>query len=350
MSTNSSVKWIDLETCPVLKDESNEVIFPAGINKDNFIALEYYRRDRNRRDRNRIDFIRKYNIETNKWTTMDISEHTIWNDIILSDRSCYPVLDTKQSVIYFLNNTYLIQMELNSKKIIKHLLSGENNHHNSSSQCIFLNNELFVIGGTWSHSISKWNKRTKKLTPVSIIYHKKRLSLFGLICDNRTNSILIFGGWDNISQSHWGGVNHKKVDCILRYDASTNQCNKLPISLPETVTHPFCLKAINDTSVIIFDDDIYIYSIKRQTITKSKIKCPSANRFSGFIVNDKIKNDKIVLGFVRNTWNNCKIDDHFFPPFYLLKIIHSYYLNEWVFLLDKKTRKHYKMNTLDIVQ
>eukprot|EP01084_Bolivina_argentea_P120452 213514_1 len=141
MSTNSSVKWIDLETCPVLKDESNEVIFPAGINKDNFIALEYDD------DEDRINCIHKYNIETNKWTTMDIS---IWNDIILSDRSCYPVLDTKQMVIYFLYDNCLMQMELNSKKIIRHLLPYENNH-NSSSQCIFLNNELFVIGGDKSH-------------------------------------------------------------------------------------------------------------------------------------------------------------------------------------------------------
>eukprot|EP01084_Bolivina_argentea_P035971 66579_1 len=347
MRNKRSVEWIDLASCPRYSDSN--LIDPTGMNKDNFIVLEY-----NRNDYDRINFIHKYNIYTDKWTTIDdLSDASIWDTALYGE--FYPAFDTKQNVLYFVNAT-LMQIELNNNIITKHISSQhfDSSHrhiyHGLCSKCVILNNELFVIGGTWSHSISKWNKRTKKLTPVSIIYHKKRLSLFGLICDNRTNSILIFGGWDNISQSHWGGVNHKKVDCILRYDASTNQCNKLPISLPETVTHPFCLKAINDTSVIIFDDDIYIYSIKRQTITKSKIKCPSANRFSGFIVNDKIKNDKIVLGFVRNTWNNCKIDDHFFPPFYLLKIIHSYYLNEWVFLLDKKTRKHYKMNTLDIVQ
>eukprot|EP01084_Bolivina_argentea_P101849 182533_1 len=99
--------------------------------------------------------------------------------------------------------------------------------------------------------------------------------------------------------------------------------------------------AINNKYVLLFGgcdngiyyDDIYIYSIKYKTITKSKIKCPSEGIFKAITINDHSKDEKIVFGYVRHEWITCDIYDHYFPPNYLLKLIHSYYLNEFVYLL-----------------
>ncbi len=61
-----------------------------------------------------------------------------------------------------------------------------------------------------------------------------------------------------------------------------------------------------------------------------------------------MKDEKTAFGFVRNTWKICDIYDHCFPPFYLFKIMHSYYLNEWVYSLNERSGQHYKMSALDI--
>eukprot|EP01084_Bolivina_argentea_P101848 182532_1 len=103
-----------------------------------------------------------------------------------------------------------------------------------------------------------------------------------------------------------------------------------------------CTMAINNKYVLLFGgcdngiyyDDIYIYSIKYKTITKSKMKCPSGSTFAAIAVNDNIKDEKLVFGYIRNQWITCNISDNYFLPYDLQKIIHSYYLNECVYLLD----------------
>ncbi len=71
--------------------------------------------------------------------------------------------------------------------------------------------------------------------------------------------------------------------------------------------------------------------------------------FSAITINNKIKDEKTIFGYIRKEWKRCNINKNYFIPFYLLKLIHSYYLNEYVLLLDRYTNKHYKIDTLHIV-
>eukprot|EP01084_Bolivina_argentea_P275359 469584_1 len=205
MSTEHFTKWFDLASCPV---SENGRIVPTGLNKDNFIVIEA---DIENAQNQRSCRIHKYNINSNKWVTTLVPTEIIGDAIFCSD---FPAFDTKQNTLYFLGEQYLIQMELNNKQITKHLLSSQTNH-DKSSQCIILHNELFVIGGESSDSISKWNGKTKQLTQINTIYNNTILDVFGSA--HKTNSVLLFGGYDN--------MNEKYVDYILEYNASTNKCN-----------------------------------------------------------------------------------------------------------------------------
>eukprot|EP01084_Bolivina_argentea_P275357 469580_1 len=151
MATEHLAKWFNLASCPISKIF---IIVPSGINKDNFIVIE--------KD---ICCIHKYNINSNKWTTTDVSE-TI-GDIICD----HAALDTHQNVLYFLSESNLVQMELNTNKITKSLLASQTTH-DLTSECIILNNELFLIGGESSYSISKWNAKTKQFTQIGNIYNE----------------------------------------------------------------------------------------------------------------------------------------------------------------------------------
>eukprot|EP01084_Bolivina_argentea_P289891 497868_1 len=197
----------------------------------------------------------------------------------------------------------------------------------------------------------KWDFKNKKMTKFSDTYKKKYIGDFGMVYNDKQNCLLIFGGYD---VSDGFGFS----DYILEFNITTKQWNKMPVSLPKPMARPGCTMAINNTYVLLFGghewshdykgccDDIYMYSIKKKTIQKSNIKCPSKSSYSCITVNDNIKDEKLVFGYVRDQWKMCSIDDHYFPPCYLLKIMHSFYLTEFVYCLAEK---HYKISTLDIV-
>eukprot|EP01084_Bolivina_argentea_P301171 519517_1 len=91
MSTEHLAKWFNLASCPI---SPIEIIIPSGINKDNFIVIETH-------GFSGSCCIHKYNIDSNKWTTTDVSE-TIGDIICDSGNiSTYAALDTNQNVLYF---------------------------------------------------------------------------------------------------------------------------------------------------------------------------------------------------------------------------------------------------------
>ena len=42
------------------------------------------------------------------------------------------------------------------------------------------------------------------------------------------------------------------------------------------------------------------------------------------------------------------IDNHLFPPRYLIQIMHKYYLNEWAHLFDEEGN-HFKIDVFDLL-
>ncbi len=344
MSSSNLKQWNIVAACPMRK---RGVLVPYGTNKDNYIVIQ--------KNEDNYIVIQKYNIETNEWNTITTTCK------LNLDHTNLPALDTKQNIIYFVHHNYivhqilkLVQIELNlNNTITNHFILCKNNY-DSSSKCISIKKDLFVIGGVESDSISKWNIETKELEHLTTINNKMMLHAHELVYDQNTNSIFIFGGLNHniLSES-----NDRYSDQILQYNISTQECTKLSIPLPRRIMHVCCLQAINGQYILIFGgcttgscyNDIYVYSIKREIMTTSTIKCPAKSIFGGIVVNNRLKDEKCVFGYVRCTWKTCKFSNYFTMPYYLLKIINAYYLEEYVYLLDKITNKHYKMSTLEIV-
>eukprot|EP01084_Bolivina_argentea_P030314 56204_1 len=93
MSTEHLAKWFNLAPSPISQTDILFIIVPSGINKDNFIAIEI-------NDVTNGCCIHKYNIDSNKWTTTDVSE-TIGDIICYSE---YAAFDTNQNVLYFVHH------------------------------------------------------------------------------------------------------------------------------------------------------------------------------------------------------------------------------------------------------
>eukprot|EP01084_Bolivina_argentea_P230892 389515_1 len=294
-----SPKWISLHSHPFTNNpciNPVSITVPTGIDKDNYIVISCGTFG------NGKNSIQKYDFNTDKWSTID--DLNDFNDV--SSWTCAS-LDAQKQTIFLLYGNQLTQIALNSNQLCNNNLNTTV-HFTSTSKCITVNNSLFVVGGTENNSILKWNSENKTFIKFSDMYNKKNIGLFGIICNNKNNSLLLFGGRD-YDDDGW-------VDYILEFNINTKQWNKLPISLPKKMDHICCTMAINNKYVLLFGgrddtyggcDGIYIYSLKYKTITQSKIKCPSEGIFSCITVNDNIKDEKLVFGYVRQHWVTCAI-------------------------------------------
>eukprot|EP01084_Bolivina_argentea_P220702 373989_1 len=323
MSTNQSTeKWIHLTAPP-----SKTVILPNGVDKNNYIVIDWDWQSK------KINCICKYNINTDKWTKINGC-----NDIE-NIPAFSAAVDTKNQVLFLSYKGYVTQIHLNNGNIHKNTYNVEANYVSGSSRSIIINNSLFVVGGIFNKTILKWNSESQNKTLVKVcdMYDKINMYGFEMVYANKYNYLLLFGARD-------GYFNY--MNYILEFNMKTKQWNKLSLSLPQRVSSICCTMAINNKYVLIFGgfhayDNIYIYSLQHKTLKQSKIKCPSESTFCAITVNDNVKDEKLTFGYVRNQWKVCDMN-HYFPPYYLLKLIHSYYLNEFVYLLDKRRKKHYK--------
>eukprot|EP01084_Bolivina_argentea_P077090 139775_1 len=245
-----------------------------------------------------------------KWIEMDININ-LENTSSFSISSFSAVLNVKKQTLFLSRQNDFTQIQFNNNHI-------SNYNHNasidleSSSQSIIINDSLFIIGGSGNNSIWKWHSETKTLAKYSDMYNKTKVSGFGMVHDNKNNYLLLFGGYD------WDNSDY--VDYILEFNINTKQWSKMPASLPKKTGSIACTMAINNKYVLLFGgeddnnnycDNIFIYSIKNQTIKESKIKCPSKGIFSCIAVNDNIKDEKITFGYIRKQWEICNINNYF---------------------------------------
>ena len=95
-------------------------------------------------------------------------------------------------------------------------------------------------------------------------------------------------------------------------------------------------------------DDIWIYSVGDKTFHRSNIICAMTGPSETFTINDKKNDEMTVFGYVRNEWKLSDISDQLFPPRYLIKMIQTYFLNEYVHLIDIFSG-HWKCDVFDIM-
>ncbi len=127
--------------------------------------------------------------------------------------------------------------------------------------------------------------------------------------------------------------------------------------MPEKLIAFGLTAVLNDEYVLLFGgqtngklhDDIWIYSVRDEKFKRSNLKCPRKGEFEAITVCDKVKDEVITTGFVRGQWRLCGIGDHLFPPQYLIKLMNSYYLNEFIHLFGCWSGEHWKINVFDIV-
>ena len=150
-------------------------------------------------------------------------------------------------------------------------------------------------------------------------------------------------------------------DKLCEYDIQNDKWNELKIRLPDGMCAFRCTSVINQQYILLFGaltmgmrqnkdlDDIWIYSFGDKTFHRSNIKYPMRGYLKAFTINDKENDEMMVFGYMRNEWKLSDLAGHLFPPRYLIKMIQTYFLNEYVHLTHLPTGLHWKCDVFEIV-
>eukprot|EP01084_Bolivina_argentea_P196832 337397_1 len=288
---------------------------PIEANKENFIVVSFEGYTVN------AATVRKYDINTNQWSLIMNSMESQFCDI--ESLEC-TALDINKNELWLIcsytenpeNEPYepyepaVAQIDLNEIKIKHHTINCD------FDKIMMIETKLHAMGNSD-------NKTFEKVTTMDV-----RAS--GLIYVKNPKHILAFGGFRDLTNAVNGWTNTTYLNSILKYDFKTNQWNTMNVLLPTPICSVCCTLAINNKYVLLFGgysqqhyDTIYIYSIKNNTIKTSKIRCPTKSLFAAVTVNDSIRDEYVVFGFIRDTWKSKEFMDYCFPPYYLQKLINA---------------------------
>ena len=268
--------------------------------------------------------------------------------------SCYctAVVDSKQNKIYLVNeqgSLAILEMKdtLRTKwKILQNVAATGN-----GPQAAMINNELHVIGGDQNPYHLRFNAETESFTKLHNVSSILQFNLNQGIYYHRIvlvrNKLVTLGGFDG---------NHKLKN-IHQYDVNRNGWKTLTPKLSALDSFG-CVTVINGKFIVILSgtnwrgsesDRIKIYCVDTGKIIKSRIEAPCTSDCVAFSVNDEETDELTVVGYVRKQWKLSEIDDHLFPPEYLLRIIHRYYLQEYIHLFKILNGQHFRINVCGLI-
>ena len=146
---------------------------------------------------------------------------------------------------------------------------------------------------------------------------------------------------------------------IHQYQISKKAWKLLPTQMPNALSCFGCVEVLNGKYVLLLggsndsaweaSDDIWIYRVEDRVFTKSEIKCPDKDEYDAVSICDRNKDKCLTFGFLRDCWSRCGINDHLFPPEYLVGIMLKYYWNEYIHLIAFNHGRHWIINVLDIL-
>ena len=267
--------------------------------------------------------------------------------------SRHPVaINSSTNTIYFLNQTgSMTILNLNHKD--KKWETKNTFSMIGGAEGIVFNNEYHIIGGYPNFNHLKYNEETNKLEVVHNL--SDAINVISIVA----HRLIIIGGKLTILGGHYASRAHgnTRFDFIHQYDDKNNQWQTLKSRMPHRLSSFGCTKILYDQYLVILGgrsddgkhDDIWLYSVRDMTFKKSNIKCPKKSAYRAFTINDRKRDEMTTFGYVRDRWKQCEIDNHLFPPRYLIGIMHKYYLNEEIHLFQRITGKHWRIDAVDII-
>ncbi len=372
-----------LRSCAMVS-KSTKAIYPFALNEQEFIIINAHKWQFG--GSFIFENIQKYNICENQWITQHTGSHYNFpfdvsgfdknNKIIYLLELCKPRVEFHSTDPRSLTDpdyVSLIQLNLITKQYVRDKIEFAcNTIYELASKAIIIDNKLFVTA--WYND--KTDQNRFKLGIFNCIMIDKKINRY----DNKyaTSVFADFLKWELYSSTakldDFELLYYKKNNSLLLISSRLVSFNlksrewiillpTLPLSGQKYYQHSFCCLTANNRYILMMggnfwnqnnnscthSDQIHVYDLKTNNLTKSQCICPNISRFMGIMVNTPIQNNLIVFGYIRMQWSNKIMTNLYFLPNYLIKIIGYYYCQQNVYLLDMKNQTQYKISVFDII-
>ncbi len=203
-----------------------------------------------------------------------------------------------------------------------------------------------------NHSTNQFTKITSfksvgnSLLHCSVIYlHSRKL-------------ILMFGGKETKNNTF------QITNSIYQFSCPDSKWTKAQIEMPQKLEHFGLVATKNEQYIIIlggrtnfgvssyypYSNNIFIYDIRNNIFTKSKVKCPKKAKYHAIILNNSKRDELTCFGFVNKCYKKEQFEGVQLLPQYLIKFISCYFCHEEIYLLARATGHHWKINIDFILQ
>ena len=289
-----------------------------------------------------------YNYHTNKWSNYGnfISVDGVHNQWLpnswFSDDTTLAAIDSGNNTIFFINYSKkiaILRMKMcthEASMTMKWEINDAVKIGPGAESCV-IGDKYHIIGGWKTNKHVLYTPTTDKFDTIHDFDKMKgdfQISYHHLV--QFRNKLLLFGGLD---------TSNKPLGTIYEYSFQNNAWNKLDIKCPPGLSSFGATTVLREQFVILFGgekeneiatDEIWIYCVQNQSFRKSKVKCPingewQQQHIRAYSYNDDKRDELTVFGYIRESFQNMT-DDGRFPPRSLIKIIYTYFLNEWIHL------------------
>ena len=304
----------------------------------------------------RKGFVNKYSFMPDEWVTMPIMNRlpskfsiSVPNHVAINSNKMY-VCSRKHNKMAILEMKGLNEYKWQIDDYAHYRIA-------SAAKSIIINNELHIIGGGGHgrHGRNGHLKYNQTQRRFELLHYLVDIMNIRRIIDHKIvqikSKVYVMGGY-NVGTRRFS-------DGIHEYDIINNSWSTLKITLPKPMGKFGCTTAINKQYVLLFggkrpdkniSNEIWIYTVHDKSFKKSRMKCPKKSPYRAFAINNRNKDELVTFGYVRNIWKIYEIDDHLFPPQYLIRIIFNFYWREYVHLFeDQSVTVHWRIDVFDII-
>ena len=209
------------------------------------------------------------------------------------------------------------------------------------ARAVVINNECHIIGngGHYKIDIEGCKIETQHLFLETIW---KEAIQRPAVVQVDSSKVLMFGGCDDDDGEELKGVH--------RYSVDSDQWETLDgTEMPYGMSEFGACSVLDGKMVLLFDNNknkIHIYNVKDQQFSTSRYEIERDGPFKAFSVHDREKDELAVTGYCRDRW---ELEEHVFPPQYLLKIMIAFYWNEHIHLINTLQGTNYKIDLYEII-
>ena len=165
--------------------------------------------------------------------------------------------------------------------------------------------------------------------------------IHGAVHSESRNSIILTG-------IHIGGCNIYHIFAEFSLSADKWVTWKCPCS-PYTMDQPLgelgmvCTE--NGRYLITFGGDIIVHDLERRTSIPivSELQYPIKAEFHSLMMTDVRSDEVLTFGFIRLSFEEREMKGVQLPPYYMLQMMAKWVETEWVHLLQRKGKGHWKV-------